>query len=154
MVRSKPDRRPGPHDERAEGGVSGPVRYCPACYAMNGWGRTRCASCGAALASGDDYDARLVWALDHPDGETAVRAAIVLGVRRAAAAIDALGRASRRTDDPYRAAAAVRALRSFGAEPRALAFVDDARSHPSVIVRREAVRAVDEGTFAPRRHPA
>lgn len=82
--------------------------------------------------------ASLVWALEHPDGETAIRSAGVLAQRRETLAIDPLGRMSSRTDDPYRAAAAVVALRAFPDEPRARAYVEAAETHPSVIVRRAA----------------
>jgi hypothetical protein len=95
-------------------------------------------ACGAALLAPRDYTARLVWALDHPDGDTAIQAANVLGQRGEMLAIEPLGRTSQRVDDPYRAAAAVRALRAFPNDPVATTYRDAARSHPSVIVRRAA----------------
>ena len=119
---------------------AGPTRFCPACYAMNPWGAAGCERCGASLESPRDYDASLVWALDHPDGATAIRAAGVLAARRRAEAIDPLGRMSRRTDDPYRAAAAVRALREFEPDRRVKAYLAEAARHPSVIVRAAAAR--------------
>jgi HEAT repeat protein len=129
--------RPDPLPDRPGAG-GGPLRFCPACYAINAWEAAACSTCGAPLETPRDYDARLVWALEHPDGATAVRAAGVLAARGKNLAIEPLGRMSQRTDDPYRAAAAVRALRAFSHDPVAAALLDAARSHPSVIVRRAA----------------
>ena len=130
--------RPDPLPDRPGAGGGGPLRFCPACYEINAWEAATCTRCGAPLETPRDYDARLVWALDHPDGGTAVRAASVLAARGKSLAIEPLGRMSQRTDDPYRAAAAVRALRAFSHDPVAAAHLDAARSHPSVIVRRAA----------------
>ncbi len=130
--------RPDPLPDRPGAGGGGPLRFCPACYEINAWEAAACSRCGAPLETPRDYDARLVWALDHPDGGTAVRAASVLAARGKSLAIEPLGRMSQRTDDPYRAAAAVRALRAFSHDPVAAALLDAARSHPSVIVRRAA----------------
>ncbi len=132
-----PPNRPDPLPDHLGAG-GGPLRFCPACYEINAWGAATCSRCGAPLETPRDYDARLVWALEHPDGGTAVRAAGVLAARGKSLAIEPLGRMSERTDDPYRAAAAVRALRAFSHDPVAVGFLDAARSHPSVIVRRAA----------------
>ena len=132
----------GPQAKRSEGrrGVRGerPTRFCPACYAMNEWDADVCLRCDAPLETSRDFDARLVWALGHPDGATAIRAADALAARRTPGALEPLGRMAARIDDPYRAAAAVRALRAFLPDPRAAAHLAEARRHPSVIVRREA----------------
>ena len=140
MPRPRPrsPNRPDPLPDRPGVGGGGPLRFCPACYAINAWEAVTCSRCGAPLETPRDYDARLVWALEHPDGATAVRAAGVLAARGKSLAIEPLGRMSQRTDDPYRAAAAVRALRAFSDDPVAAALLDAARSHPSVIVRRAA----------------
>lgn len=105
---------------------------------MNEWDADVCLRCDAPLETSRDFDARLVWALGHPDGATAIRAADALAARRTPGAIEPLGRMAARIDDPYRAAAAVRALRAFLPDPRAAAHLAEARRHPSVIVRREA----------------
>ena len=105
---------------------------------MNPWESTRCERCGSVLETPRDFDAGLLWALDHPDTESAMLAARLLGERRTASAIEPLGRLSRLRDDPYRAAAAVRALVAFSGDPVADAYLKAARSHPSVIVRRAA----------------
>jgi HEAT repeats len=144
-----PDRPGPPHDRPGPGG--GPLRFCPACYEINPWAAATCSRCDAPLETPRDYDARLVWALEHPDGGTAVRAAGVLAARGKRLAVEPLGRMSRRTDDPYRAAAAVRALRAFSDDPVAATLVGAARSHPSVIVRRAAEEDGGVRPAGPRR---
>lgn len=137
-------RRPelSPGDEAAFAPLeAGPTRFCPSCYAANDWGARTCAACGALLETPRGYDERLVWALDHPDGATAIRAAGVLAARRTAGAVEPLGRMARRLDDPYRAAAAVNALRAFADDPDAADLLAESRGHPSVIVRRIAAHA-------------
>ena len=116
----------------------GPTRFCPTCYARNRWESARCEGCGSLLVTPRDFDAALVWALDHPDTESAMLAARLLGERKTPSAIEPLGRLSRLRDDPYRAAAAVRALGEFADQPAADALIEAARSHPSVVVRRAA----------------
>jgi HEAT repeat protein len=125
----------------------GPTRFCPSCYAANAWAAQTCVPCGAELETARGFDERLVWALDHPDGATAIRAAGVLAARHTREAVEPLGRLSRRRDDPYRAAAAARALRAFADEPRAAALLAEARRHSSVIVRRAAADV--DGEYGP-----
>lgn len=114
--------------------MAAPVRYCPACYATNEWDAERCAACETKLATDDSYDDQLLWALDHPDTATAMFAAELLAERKTQAAIERLIRATD-SPDPYRAAAAARALAAFDDE-RARASVRALRQHPSVLVRR------------------
>ncbi len=123
----------------------GPSRLCPACYAINAWARATCERCGAPLQTTRDFDAGLIWALDHPDTATAMLAARVLAERRQVQAIEPLARLARREGDPYRAAAAVRALRSFQGHSAADAAISEARRHPSVIVRRAAADPAEAG---------
>lgn len=124
--------------------MSAPTRYCPACFARNEWDDERCAACGADLATGDSYDQRLVWALDHPDTATAMLAAELLGRRGTKAAIDQLIEATG-SPDPYRAAAAAQALTSFD-DVRAQAAVRTLRDHPSALVRRAVAPSGGHGT--------
>jgi hypothetical protein len=118
--------------------VTAPTRYCPACFTRNGWGDDRCAACGVGLASTDSFDERLVWALDHPDTATAMLAADLLALRDARSSIDRLIEATD-SADPYRAAAAARALTAFD-DDRARAAVEDLRHHRSALVRRAVDR--------------
>ncbi|MGC8633868.1 MAG: HEAT repeat domain-containing protein [Candidatus Limnocylindrales bacterium] len=115
-----------------------PTRVCPSCYALNAWERTTCARCGATLDAPRDFEAGLLWALDHPDTATAILAAMLLARRQEVRAIEPLGRLLARQGDPYRAAAAARALRAFIGDPVADGYLAAARAHPSVIVRRAA----------------
>ncbi len=119
-------------------GMTALTRYCPACFAHNDWDEDRCEACGAGLASADSFDERLVWALDHPDTATAMLAADLLARRDARSAIDRLIEATD-SADPYRAAAAARALAAFD-DDRARAAVEDLRHHRSALVRRTVAR--------------
>lgn len=123
--------------------MAGPVRYCPACYTVNPFEAGYCERCGAALETEESFDERLAWALRHPDTETAILAAELLGARRARSAIPALLEVAA-SSDPYRAAAAVRALGAFTAVPGVWARLRRLADAPSVIVRR-AVAAVLAG---------
>lgn len=114
--------------------MAAPTRYCAACYARNDWEAERCEACGAKLATGDTYDERLAWALDHPDTATAMLAAELLAERHAQSAIERLIRTTD-SPDPYRAAAAARALAAFD-DDRARAAVRALREHPSALVRQ------------------
>lgn len=120
--------------------MSGPTRVCPACYAFNQWSADRCEACGSGLASDDSLDERLIWALRHPDTETAIRAAGVLAARGTESAIEPLAEAAG-SNDPYRAAAAAEALAAFPDSARAQAALDLAAHHPSVVVRAAVDRA-------------
>ncbi len=114
--------------------MSGPARYCAACYSANPWDDERCHRCGTSLASTDSFDERLAWALDHPDTATAMLAADLLARRDARSAIDRLIETAKSLD-PYRAAAAAGALASFD-DARAQAAAHALRAHPSALVRR------------------
>ncbi len=140
------DGKPGARGlEQDPAGGEGPSRFCPTCYAINAWSRVTCERCGAPLETTRDFDAGLIWALDHPDTATAMLAARVLAERRQEQAIEPLARLARSQADPYRAAAAVRALRAFAGNATADACVEEARRHPSVIVRRAATDGAAAG---------
>jgi hypothetical protein len=125
--------------------MSEPTRICPACYGFNAWSADRCRSCGAAPENDDDLDSRLIWALGHPDTATAMRAADALAVRQTKAAIGPLAELVGRVGDPYRSAAAARALVAFAGDPEADAALDRAAGHPSVVVRSALRRDGGEG---------
>jgi hypothetical protein len=134
---------PGSPPERQASQGERPTRVCPSCYALNAWERTTCARCGSALDTPRDFDAGLLWALDHPDTATAILAAQLLAQRHGVRAIRPLGRLLSNQGDPYRAAAAARALRAFAGDPIADGYLAAARDHPSVLVRRAVVGAMD-----------
>ncbi len=115
--------------------MSEPTRVCPACYGFNAWSADRCRVCGAVLENDDDLDGRLIWALGHPDTATAMRAADALAARQTKEAIGPLAKLVDRVDDPYRSAAAARALVAFAGDSGADAALERAAGHPSVVVR-------------------
>jgi hypothetical protein len=118
---------------------------CPACWSTFGVNHLRCPACGADLESLDQrsYLDKLVRALDHPDGDTAIRAAEVLARRFDADEIIPLLAAAvrRRGREPYVAAGFVRALRHF---PKADTqhIIGEALAHESAIVRTAANQAI------------
>lgn len=119
--------------------MSGPTRYCPACFAQNAWDDECCQACATSLATDDSYDERLLWALDHPDTATAMLAADLLARRDARSAIDRLIETTS-SPDPYRAAAAARALAGFD-DDRAREAVEGLRQHRSALVRHAVDRS-------------
>jgi hypothetical protein len=68
--------------------------------------------CGCLIEapSGLSYDRQLIWALGHPDGDRAVTAARILGLRRAREAGPALREAVIAGREPFVAAEALRSL--------------------------------------------
>jgi hypothetical protein len=90
------------------------VRYCPVCGSEAD--DHCCRKCGAPLqpsASGT-YEEKLIWALGHPDATTPVRAATILGARRALAAVEPLVAVALYTSDFYLQEAAAVALGQIG----------------------------------------
>lgn len=134
MAHPEPNPRSAPDAEPAEPSGPGPARYCPRCYATSPWSATRCGRCGADLTVEDDFDDRLVWALDHPDTATAMIAADVLARRGTRRAIPALLRVVE-SPDPYRAQAAAAALAVFADDPRVAEAAPRLRTHRSALVR-------------------
>ncbi|HAG07006.1 MAG TPA: hypothetical protein DCL13_02385, partial [Peptococcaceae bacterium] len=94
------------------------VRYCPVCYGENPEEVATCRHCGTSLAacSGEDYLAKLIWALGHPEPETRVRAATLLGRLGAAAApaVDTLRRTYEAARDVHLRAAVAAACGGIG----------------------------------------
>lgn len=124
-------------------GATGPTRFCPTCYARNPFAASRCTACRSPLQSSGDFVDALIWALGHPDTETAMRAAAILGARHEARALAALAARVGDPHDPYRAAACAAALVALAGEPGAEAAIRVARQHPSAIVRRAAGADLD-----------
>jgi len=108
-----------------------------------------CPQCGQDIATfwkAKGYVEKLITALDHPEPETRMRAAWILGKRGETRAIGALIELARGTDDVYIATAAVEALGEIGT-PGALAFLETLGNHPARMVRA-AARRVIEGDHA------
>lgn len=84
---------------------------------------------------------KLVAALDHPEPQTAVRVATILGERRERDALPALVRKLERTDDMVLAEALCRALGRIG-DGRAVPALAHAMVQGEVLVHLAAVRAL------------
>lgn len=121
--------------------MSGPTRYCPACYGPNAWADDRCVACGTTLQTDESFDERLIWALDHPDSGVAMLASRVLAARVAKQAIERLI-AQLDSPDPYRAAEAARSLIAFADDPRARTAPAACRTHRSALVRRAVAESL------------
>jgi len=120
--------------------------YCPICWSEVSKDDRTCKSCGADLASADARPMleKLCSALNHPEPETAVRAAWILGERREKRAVPQLIRVVETTSDGFLAEAAAEALGKI-ADPRALECLNEAAEHGPVRVRiasRNALRRI------------
>jgi HEAT repeat protein len=84
---------------------------------------------------------KLCSALNHPEGETAVRAAWILGERRENQAVPALIRAVETATDGFVVESAVQALAKIG-DSRASACLEAAAKHGTIRVRIAARNAL------------
>jgi len=119
--------------------------FCPKCWIDLGEDVTRCPHCGLDIAEfwgKKDYVEKLIFALDHPEPETPIRAAYILGTLRDNRAVGPLINLVNRTPDVYIAAEAVKALAQF-AIPLVHQFLRRvASNYPAAIVRYLAAEAV------------
>jgi len=122
--------------------------FCPECWSNFGEDVTTCPSCELDIAEfwgKKDYVEKLIFALDHPEPETPIRAAWILGTLRDNRAVGPLINLVNRTPDIYIAAAAVKALAQF-ATPLVHQFLRRvASNYPAVMVRDLAAAAVSGG---------
>jgi hypothetical protein len=120
------------------------VRYfCPNCWSDFAEDLATCPRCGVDIHGfwdSKDMVDKLILALDHPDHETSMRAAWILGERREAGAVDAVAALIRKTRDVYVATAAVNALGEIDT-PQAREFLETLSDHPARMVR-EAAKAI------------
>ena len=116
--------------------------FCPGCWEEIAKEAAHCPSCGADLAAADAeaYATKLIRALRHPEPQTAVRAAWILGERRERSAVDELIRVLEATGDSFLAEAAAEALGKIGDE-KALPALTRTSRHGTLRVRRAARRA-------------
>jgi enolase len=116
--------------------------YCPGCWHDFAEDLDRCPRCGLDLRAWPDTDFvdKVIRALTHPEPETPIRAAWILGERRETRAVPALAALLRRTKDVYVATAAVQALGKIGTD-EARAGLATAAEHPAMMVRDE-VRSI------------
>jgi HEAT repeat protein len=123
--------------------------YCPHCWRDFGQDARHCPHCGLHIEEfweSRDYVEKLILALQHPEKETPIRAAWLLGQIKDPRAIQPLIALARSTEDVYLARAAVRALGEIGT-PACLQFLARLRDHPAKLVR-DAVRRILAGPTA------
>lgn len=118
--------------------------YCPECREINDWGRKTCVYCGSPLhgPEGETYVEKLIWALDHPEPGTALRAATILGGLKAREATKSLaGILADSGKDPYLRAAAARSLGVIGDPDSQTALIEALENGP-VQVRLAVIDAL------------
>lgn len=129
------------------------THFCPSCWETVDPGAVRCPHCLGDLRALDRraFTAKLIAALRHPEPATQRRAARILGARRDASAVTALGERLRATADPFLAGELVTALGRIGGR-EAEAPLLDALHHRAFLVRRAALEALVAagGTLAAR----
>jgi HEAT repeat protein len=118
--------------------------YCPICWSEVPKDDPTCRNCGADLASADARPIieKLCSALSHPEPQTAVRAAWILGERREKRAVAELIRVLEASSDGFLAEAAAEALGKI-ADPRALESLNKAAEHGPVRVRIASRNALE-----------
>ena len=119
--------------------------YCPRCWSDFAENVAQCPRCGLDIHSfyeSKDYFEKLILALSHPERQTPLRAAWILGQRRETRAVSALIELTKRTTDVYIATAAVEALGKIGT-PEALTFVETLTNTEVRMVRTAARRIVE-----------
>lgn len=117
--------------------------FCPGCWREIPGSATQCAFCGERPADLDRelFSVKLRRALHHPEPQTAVRAAWILGERREREAVPDLIRALEVSSDAFLAEAAAEALGKIG-ETTALPALSRACAAAPLRVRRAAARAI------------
>lgn len=120
------------------------IFYCPICWSEVSAGNQRCGHCGSDLSAADARPLveKLCSALYHPESETAVRAAWILGERREIDAVPDLIRAVETTTDSFVVESAVEALGKMG-DPRAQGCLKLAAEQGTARVRIAARRALE-----------
>jgi HEAT repeat protein len=98
-----------------------------------------CPQCGLHIREfweSKDYVEKLIIALEHPEKETPIRAAWLLGQLKDPRAVPPLIDLVKKTDDVYIARAAVHALGEIDT-PEARQFLPTLTNHPAKMVRDE-----------------
>jgi HEAT repeat protein len=118
--------------------------YCPICWSEISKDDRTCEHCGADLTEADASPMveKLCSALSHPEPETAVRAAWILGERRDKGALPELVRVIETTSDGFLAEAAAEALGKM--DERALDCLRSASKHGPLRVRNAAHDAIKQ----------
>lgn len=118
--------------------------FCPACWSEIAASDSCCPSCGADVRALDtqSFAEKLRGALRHPEPQTAVRAAWILGERREGSAVSDLIATLRTTTDSFLAEAAAEALGKIG-DGAAMPALQEAATAGTVRVRNASKRAMD-----------
>lgn len=114
--------------------------FCPSCWAEIREDEDPCPHCGSQVAerlAHASYTERLIASLDHPEPETPLRAATILGMRRDRAAVPHLIRKAESTPDVYLAIGCLEALARIGGR-MAREGVRARCQDPRVLVSRRA----------------
>jgi len=115
--------------------------FCPRCWNDFPNDVPSCPTCGLDIPAfwrGKDYVGKLIAALQHPETETVIRAASILGDLREEAAVKDLIELLAATSNVYVACAAAIALGKIGT-PQACEFLASvSRDHPAIMVRDTA----------------
>ncbi len=93
--------------------------FCPSCWEPLGEDQDPCPHCGCRVAEhllAKSYTERLIEALNHPEPETPVRAAYILGARRDREAVPFLVAKAGDTRDVYLAMTCLDALARIGGQ--------------------------------------
>jgi HEAT repeat protein len=120
------------------------IYYCTQCWAEFRVAPKLCPNCGAQIEAIDHkrtYIEKLIRGLEHPEPQTPVRCAWILGQLQARAAVPALVRLVRESSDPYLVEAAVEALDKIG-DSCALEVLQWAIENGSLRVRQRAAAAL------------
>lgn len=116
--------------------------FCPGCWRDFPTDEARCPHCGLDIPQywqTRDYVAKLIVALSHPEKETVIRAAWILGKLKDERAVRPLMELAQKSADVYVAREAVRALGELGT-PEACRFLGTLSRHPAKLVRDEIQR--------------
>jgi len=126
--------------------------YCPRCWRDFAKDLPRCPYCGLDIQEfwkSQDYVEKLILALQHPEPETPIRAAWLLGQLKDTRAVQPLIDLVNETKDVYIARAAVRALGEIDS-PEACQFLGTLTQHHAKMVRDEAQRILSGQNCARR----
>ena len=118
--------------------------FCPQCWKQIPPASETCPHCGAQLAAEDakPFVEKLRSALRHPEPETAIRAAWILGERQEASAVRELIYVLETSQDGFLAEAAAEALGKIG-DPAALSALQHASVAGTARLRRTSRSAIE-----------
>lgn len=114
--------------------------FCPSCWETLEEDQDPCLHCGCKVSDylqAKSYTQRLIEALNHPEPETPVRAAYILGVRRDREAMPFLVAKAESTKDVYLAMTCLDALARIGGQD-AVKGISRFCTDPRVMVSRRA----------------